>query len=234
MKICPVFLSVIITASLALSACTRTDVISVWKKQDFIGPPLQSVVILAETGKSYNRLAWENTIAEHFRRKGMYALPAVSIYQDTKHVTPDEVLAYTQKNQIDGVLVVRHVDTRTEERYHPPETRYYYTRHYYPHLRYYHYKGPVPYRDYPYYLRHYPRYRPYFFYEEDVFVIPAYTSFHKIISVESYLYNSYSREQVWWMMTETTDSRSTSQLLAEISGNILRSLQNLGLIRQTR
>lgn len=130
-----------------------------------------------------------------------------------------------------------HRGTKTEERYHPPQRDYYY-RYYYPRPRVYHRyhpKGRIPYRDYYYpYYGHYPDYFPYGFYEEEVYITPGYTTYHSVVRVESYLYYSATREQVWSMTTQTVDPLSTGHLLADISRTIFRSLRKYGLVEIAR
>jgi len=218
----------ILLLALLLAACARTNVISVWKNENFTGPPMQSIIILAQTGDDYNRSVWEDIIAERFRRSGMNALAAASVFSPDSRAGLPEVLGYARDKGIEGVLVIRHVDTRSEERYHPPRTEYYYDPWpYYPLWPYY-------YPRYPYYRRYYPYFPSYYYYGGGYYVRPGYTTQHQVVLVESYLYHAGSREQIWSMSTKTHDPRSVNHLIADISRSVFRVLRRYGLITLTR
>ncbi len=118
----------IVITILFLEGCgTRTNITSVWKKADFAGPPMQSLMILAQTGEEYNRLVWENIIAERLQQSRMDVVPASSVFSENSKARVDLVVDYAREKGIEGVLVIRHVDTRTVKKYHPPRHEYYYT-----------------------------------------------------------------------------------------------------------
>jgi len=210
---------------------TRTNVTSVWTKGDFAGPPMQSLMILAQTGDEYNRLAWENIITERFRRSRMNAVPASGVFPENSKARVDLAIDYAREQGIDGVLVISYVDTRIVKTHHPPEYAYYFPRRgYYPiHRDYYPgYRGR--YLRYPFYQEHYFSYPPHFFYGQDVVITPGYMVDHRVVLVGSYLYQTSSGEQVWNMSTDTYDPRSENDLVGDISRSIFRVLQRYGLI----
>jgi len=216
---------------LALAGCARTQVTGVWKRADFTGPPIESLVILAQTGKEYDRSTWENIIAEQYRGSRVNAVPAISAFPGSREGGVDKVIASARQRGIEGVLVVRHVDTRGVEAYHPPVTHYYYGPGYYP---YPYWRGY--YRGYygPYGYRWYDPFYPYYYYDYDVVVTPGYTTYHRVVLVGSYLYQSGTGELVWSLSTETVDPMSEIHLVEDISRSTFRSLQRYGLIRLTR
>lgn len=225
-------LILLISLNLFLVGCARTHVTGVWIKKDFAGPPMQSLMILAQTKDKKGRAYWENIISDRFRQSRMDALPAVNAFSISKPANLVSVLDYAKQKGIEGLLVIRHVETRMVEKYHPPQTRYYYDYYYpywwYPTLHY------GPYRPPGYYPWPGPWFLPFFFYEQEVVVSPGYTSYHRVYLVESYLYAVSSSEQVWSMTVETVNPRSENHLIADVSRSVFRGLKRTGLIRLTR
>lgn len=227
-------LIIVICLSLLLGACARTHVTGVWQKKDFAGPPMQSLMILAQTRDKQNRAAWENIITERFRRSRMDSVPALSAFPIGTPANIISVIDNANKKGIDGVLVIRHVDTRRVETYFPPHTQYYYTEYPYPYWRWYPppYLGPYPFPGV--YLWPFPLHEPYFYYEQEIVFSPGYRYYHQVILVESYLYKSSTGEQVWSMSIETVDPLSDNHLIADISRSVFRGLKRADLIRLTK
>lgn len=215
-----------VIAAILLSACARTRVTDIWQKKGFTGPPIQSLMILAQTGDEYSRSAWETLIADRYRQSGMNAVPVVSAFPAPGDAPLATVLNYAREKGIEGLLVVRHIDTVTEKVVHPPRVEYFYAPFYSP-WYYPGYRGY--YRWYPYY-RYYGPYYPY----ADAYVSPGYTSYNRIVLVESYLYHTGSREMVWSMTTRTYNPLSSESLAADISRESFRLLRRQNLIRLTR
>ncbi|GAB4333877.1 MAG: hypothetical protein Kow0089_02790 [Desulfobulbaceae bacterium] len=195
-------------------------------------------MILAWTGGEYSRSAWEYMVAERYRRSGVRAVTALETLSPESPADMGTALDRARALDIDGVLLVRHLDTETIERYHPPQTDYYYYRYYPPYPSYRYRPGHRP---YPRYYRHPGRYpyrryppSPFFFYEREVVVTPGYTSYHQRVRVESGFYLARSGEQVWSMTTETIDPVSENGLVGDISRATFRSLVGLGLLRRSR
>ena len=228
--------SLLIIIFLFLAGCARTQVTRVWVNGDYKGQPLESLVILAQVGNAYDRSAWENIISDRYRGSRMDAVAAGRIFPESSGSRLDLVIAHARGQGIQGVLMIRHVDTRSLKTYHPPEIDYYYSpRYYYPYRRGYYrgyrqYHPPYVYKKYP--SHYYPP--PYFYYEEEVVVTPGYTTYHTVVLVESYLYLSSTGEQIWSMSTETLDPRSPNHLAADISRSTFRVLRKYGLIRLSR
>lgn len=224
----------IVLMFLSLTGCsTRTHITSVWMQDDYTGPPMRSLMILAETGDEYNRVAWENIISQRFRRSRMNAVPASSAFPEDKSPAINQVIDHARAKGIDGVLVIRHVDTETEETHYPETRTYYYPRpsyyydywpdrrHYYPHRHGYD----------PYYHEHF--YRPYYYAPPEVVVTPGYTVEDKVVVIGTYLYRASTGDLAWNMSSDTYNPGTESYLVADICRRIFYTLREYRLIALT-
>jgi len=218
MSLRPGILAVLLM-SLLLSSCARTQVTGVWQKESFGGPPLRTLLILAQPSYKQERGYWESIISDRFRRSGMDALAAADTFPLNKPAPLLEVLDHAKATGIDGVLVVRDRGSRGITSYHPPEEEIYVAPYWYPYGR-----------RYPYFYPWYPALIPYFSYDYS----PGYTSQHTVVTVESFLYFAPTGEQVWNMTTRTVDPLSATALINDISRNVFRGLRRANLIRLTR
>jgi len=189
------------------AGCSQTSVTGVWKKSDFAGPPFRSVLVVALTGEDINKALWENIMADQLNRSNISAVPCTQAFPRENNVTREKIEAYVRQHAIDGMLVTRLVDTRTEQVYHPPRGVYY--------------GGPF------WYYNHFYNYYPYVY---DRVYSPGYTSTHTIVLLETNLYQAATQELVWSMSSDTFDPRSINQLVESVSKKVIQGLRKDRLI----
>ncbi len=189
------------------AGCSQTSVTGVWKKSDFAGPPFRSMLVVALTGEDINKALWENIMADQLNRSNISAVPCTQAFPGENNVTREKIEAYVRQHAIDGMLVTRLVDTRTEQVYHPPRGVYY--------------GGPF------WYYNHFYNYYPYVY---DRVYSPGYTSTHTIVLLETNLYQAATQELVWSMSSDTFDPRSINQLVESVSKKVIQGLRKDRLI----
>lgn len=189
------------------AGCSQTSVTGVWKKSDFAGPPFRSVLVVALTGEDINKALWENIMADQLNRSNISAVPCTQAFPMENNVTREKIEAYVRQHAIEGMLVTRLVDTRTEQVYHPPRGVYY--------------GGPF------WYYNHFYNYYPYVY---DRVYSPGYTSTHTIVLLETNLYQAATQELVWSMSSDTFDPRSINQLVESVSKKVIQGLRKDRLI----
>ncbi|MDD3619088.1 MAG: hypothetical protein RBR09_03810 [Desulfobulbaceae bacterium] len=189
------------------AGCSQTSVTGVWKKSDFAGPPFRSVLVVALTGEDINKALWENIMADQLNRSNISAVPCTQAFPRENNVTREKIEAYVRQHAIEGMLVTRLVDTRTEQVYHPPRGVYY--------------GGPF------WYYNHFYNYYPYVY---DRVYSPGYTSTHTIVLLETNLYQAATQELVWSMSSDTFDPRSINQLVESVSKKVIQGLRKDRLI----
>ena len=203
----PLYFCLLFLFIASVAGCSKTSVTGVWKKSDFAGPPLKSVLVVALSGDQTNKTIWENIMADQLSQNGLAALPAVSSFPGDPEITEQEIIQYVGKQQIDGVLVTRLVDTKKEQVYHPPTGSYYSGRYGY-----------------------YNRFGHYYPHAYNTVYTPGYTTTHTKILLETNLYHGATQELIWSMSSDTVDANSVNQLVESVSKKVVQNLQKEGLI----
>lgn len=201
-----------------LGGCSKTSVTGVWKKSDYVGQPLKSVLVVALTGDQRNKALWENIMADKLNQNGLSALPAVSAFPGDPKITEDEIMEYVRNQGLEGVLVTRLVDTKKKEVYYPPSGGGYYGSHY----------GGYYGGRYGFY-NSFGSYYPHVY---DAVYTPGYTTTHTTVLLETNLYLASSQELIWSMSSDTFDPKSINQLVESVSKKVVQTLQKDELIRK--
>lgn len=196
-----------------MNGCASTSVTGVWKKSDYTGQPLQSLLVVALTGDNDKKTLWENILADQLNQSGLSARPSVKSFLGDSEVTKDEIIDYVKKEGIEGVLVTRLVDTKKEEVYYPPSGRYY---------------------DYGGRYGFYNRFDSYYPHAYDRASTPGYSTTHTTVLLETNLYLTQTQELIWSMSSDTFDPNSMNQLVESVGKKIIATLQKSSLIAQPK
>lgn len=196
-----------ITLCLLLTACGSTRVTGHWKKSDYTGPPFASLMVVGLTGELINKTLWENIMAERLEQNSLSTALSVNSFPADGVVSEREIISQVIAQGLDGVLVSRLVDTRTEEVYYPPTGGYY--------------DGPFGY--YSRFSRYYPHayHRVY---------SPGYVTTFTTVLLETNLYDA-NQQLIWSMATDTVGFDSVNQLADSVSKKVVELLRKDGLIR---
>ena len=203
-------LSIFTAAAIVLllaSACSKTEVTGLWKKSDYTGGSLDSFMVVALTGEMSDKLLWENIMADRLRQEGLKAVTSVGAFPNARDIDEQQIMNYVDRNEIDGVLVTRLVDTRKEKVYHPPRGAYY--------------GGAYGY---------YRRFNFYYPHAYEQVYSPGYTSTLTIVLLETNLYRVDTKELIWSMSTDTFEPRSFNQLVDSVSDKVVELLHRENLI----
>lgn len=200
-------LSSTIALLVLLTACGSTRVTGLWKKSDYAGAPFASLMVVGLTGELINKALWENILAERLRQHGVNTILSVDSFPPDQVVGEREIINQVIARGIDGVLVTRLVDTRTEQVYHPPLGAYY--------------EGPYGY--YSHFYRYYPHayHRVY---------SPGYTATYTTVLLETNLYDGATQQLIWSMSTDSVDHGSGNELAQSVSSTVVEVLRKDGLI----
>jgi len=187
---------------------TKTSVRGTWKKIDYSGQALTSIMVVGIIENQGNRFRWENGMATALREGGLNkvitSLNALPYYQEIEK-DKKGIIDYVNNNNIDGVLVTRVVDVQQEEIIHPaPADVYSSPRSYYNNFgSYYSHAGART---------------------------KGYTTTETNVLLETNLYEVKNQELVWSFSSETTTSSSVHKLIDSVSKKILEALKNDRLI----
>lgn len=108
---------------------------------------------------------------------------------------------------IEGVLVTRVVDTKTEEVYVPTGREYY--------------GGSYNY---------YNNFRTYYSHSYNLARPTGYTKTQEVVLLETILYQAKTQDLVWSMSSDTVDARSAIQLMESVSKKVVATLKKDKLI----
>lgn len=201
------FLMIVLSFFLA-AGCT-TKVTGTWKKSDYAGQPMRSILVVGLTGDPTNRLLWEDIMREQLRQAGIEAVASLSAFPDDREIDEEEIIKYVTERGMDGVLVTRLLDTHEKKIYHTSPGAGY------PWVGTYSYYGNLG-----------------AYYSRSLMMSQAegyYTS-QTVYILETNLYQVKSQELVWNMTSDTFDPNSPHTIVKSVSKKVLSQLKKDGLI----
>lgn len=197
-------------AFFVLPGCsTTTSVTGVWKKSDYNNTPFESILVVGLTKNNANKFLWENKMATLLRQAGVKnaitTLNAFPNYRQESAIDIQEIIDYVTKNNIEGVLITRLVDTTKETVYQPRPGNYYAGSYQY-------------YRNY----RHY--------YSRARVHVKGINVTKTTLLLETNLYQVKDQELVWSLASETIQSGNVGFLIDSVSQKVLGALKKDRLI----
>ena len=193
------------------TGCSSTSVTGVWKKSDFSAPPFTSILVVGLTGDQANKFLWENTMATRLRQAGVEnVITTLLAFPDDTEIDENEIVDYAIKNNIEGVLVTRLVDTRQEEVYYPPSGGFY--------------GGSYGY---------YSNFNSYYSHAYRQVYSPGRTVTETTVLLETNLYQVKTQELIWSMSSDTIKAdyvQTVRQMADSASKKVLTNLKKNQLI----
>ncbi len=111
-----------VLAALALSSCTTTNLVQVWRDPNYRAVPVKRIFIVAVMPNDMYRVQFENALAQALISKGFEAATSASVFPPGQ-LDKDKVQQYVTDNQVDLVIVQR-LTKKTYEEYVPPSVAY--------------------------------------------------------------------------------------------------------------
>jgi len=172
-------------------------------REDGFSGQLNHILVIAATEQATQRHAVEDDYVEAFTAVNVTAVPSYSLISSDQPLSRETVEAAIEGQGFDAVLVTRLLGVEEVEEYQPPTT--------FDHHRSYH--------------RYYMRSMDY--------SSPGYYRRYKILTLESNLYDTATRDLVWSIQSETIDPSAPRDVVeAQIALTIDR-LTQAGLIAPT-
>lgn len=188
-------------------ACESTRATSEWRDYSFPGSKLRRLLIIAIAENERDRRSYEDTFVAGLRGSGVQGVASWTVLPRNEKVSQDAISAAINDRQFDAVLVTHVVGVEDTEIYHPPRTVYAAPRY---SLGYYDYYSRV--YDYVY--------------------EPGYYTKHKLVRLESNLYETESGHLIWSMQSETFDPQTRSALIEENVRLAISRLKEQRLIQE--
>lgn len=192
--------------ALAVSACTSTSLVNMWKDPTAPSQPLNRVLVVVLRKDPSSRRLWEDGFVAKFKDHGIAATPSYQLFSDA---APDTAaLAETVRARgFDAVLMAHQLSSSTEARYVPgyltaePVT----------------YVSPWTGHYYTYYARVYA---------------PGYVENNLVVRYETEVYMTRDGGRlVWSGTTESINPASAGAVNKEIAHVIVPELVHAGVLR---
>lgn len=199
------FFIILFVLLLSLASCTSTKLTSTWKDNTYEGY-IDTLIIVAVTENTRNRLIFEREFAEEFSNAGIEAIASIDVIPPEEASNEAAILDEAQKRGISMILVTHLIGVDEKSVYHPPKTRTVSRGGYYGRFHSY-----------------YPR--VYEYVHE-----PGYYTKHKSVNLETNLYETRTQKLIWSVTSETLDPESVNTIIEALSKVVIKDLLRNNLL----
>ncbi len=207
------FLSITITFSFLLSACSSTSLVNRWSDPEYKGPALQKILVIGIIKDDIKRRSFEEEFSSLITGNGRTGIASYTLLPDLKSADQkEEILAVVDKVGADGVMIVTLQGVSKEQRDVPPSVDYY----------------PAPgmgmgmgmgYGMYGYYgMSHTAVYRP------------GYTVTDTVVRLDTKLFAVSSEKMIWAGKTESFNPSSAQTVVSELAKLLINDMKKSGMV----
>jgi hypothetical protein len=100
---------------LGFAACATTSVKAVWKDEAYQSQPKRVLVITMFKNETTRRMV-EDEFRNHLKYRGIDAVPGYEVFPENELPTKETVVGQVKSGGFDSLLLIRLIDTRTEQR----------------------------------------------------------------------------------------------------------------------
>ena len=188
----------------ALTACTTAKPTLEWRDQSYVGGPFDNILIVGIANKETARRTFENTFVERLVEDKIKATASFALMPAETRPSVESIKAVISDIKFDSVLVTHMVGVTEKEIYHPGIYSVDTNRGFYD---YYDYVGGYVYD-------------------------PGYYTQHKLVKLETNLYDAQTEQLVWSMQSETMNPNSEKGLIEAIIRTVIKKLKTQKLISE--
>ena len=188
---------------LVLSACSSTKVVEQWSDPDF-HKTFTDVLVLSLNDSDTKRRVFETGFITELDKRKIESTPSYELIPNQADLSVDTIKEAIAGTGIDGVLVMRQVKVKKEERYVPPRVDYIGDPYYGSFYGYYGHFAPI--------------------YQ------PGYVTEDTIVHLETNMYAVTGEKLVWSGKTETFNPSNTNSLINDLAKTIVGQLSKANLI----
>jgi hypothetical protein len=193
--------------AILLSACSTTQIKSVWKDPSYSGYP-QRIMVIGVAKEPINRRIAEDEFVLQLKAKGMDAIASYTTLPDRSQDDQAVIAKMVKELGVDTVLISRLVSKRNVRVYYPPAISHW----------------PPYYGTWPEYYR----------YGYESLYTPGYITKYEYALVETNLYDAGNENLIWAVTTETGLDNLNQALIKNYVGSILNIMAEHGLFRAAR
>ena len=197
--------SILFLLPISLASCSSTKLTSTWKDNTYDGY-IETLMVVAVTENTRNRLIFEREFVEEFTKGGIEAIASIDVIPLEETSSEDAILAEAKKRGISMIMVTHLIGVDEKSVYHPPKTRTVSRVGYYGRFHSY-----------------YPR--VYEYVHE-----PGYYTKHKSVNLETNLYETKTQKLIWSVTSETLDPESVNTIIESLSKVVIKDLRKQRLL----
>ena len=180
---------------------SSTQLVNTWQDPKFAGPAFKSIMVIDVTKQAGLRRTVEDELARQLEARGVQAVQSYTLIPEDGEVPKDRLAQAVAQAGVQGVLIIRLVQTRQQTQVYPGT----YT--------------PPPYMFYGYYSSSWIG-----FYD------PPQVYTYDVVTAETNLFDAKGETLIWSGATETFAPRDIKKDIQEFAGVIIKSLTGSGLI----
>jgi hypothetical protein len=188
-----------------LSACSTTQVKSVWKDPAYFGKP-QKVMVVAVSKEAITRRMVEDEFVLQLKAHGVEGIASYAVLPDKKQHDQEAISKMVEQLGADAVLISRLVSKRNVRVYYPATVNH----------------RPHRYAKWPHYYHD----------GYEMVNTPGYSTRYEYALMEINLYDASNDSLLWAATTETGMSNFNQTLVKPYIGSILKLMGDSGLLRQ--
>ena len=191
------FIAVLVTA------CSTTEVKSVWRDQSYSGHP-RKIMVIGVSKNPVSRRIFEDEFVHQLEARGMSAMASYTVLPDAKQNDQAAIAEKLVSYGADTVLITRLVSKKTVQVYIPGTV-------YFP-------------------PSYYDRWRDYYGYGYQTIYTPGYTAENEYALIETNMYDAASDKLVWSASSETEMRGSDQKLIKSYIGMLVRTMAEQNLL----
>ena len=199
-----IYPTAILALTLLLNACGSTSVTQSWVVPELTEAPPQRLLVVAIADNETSRRAFEDAFTAALSGHGIESLSSWQLLPSADLHSQAAIDSAVQSAAADGIFITRLLGVEKREVSHPPSTELL----------------PSAFGGF------YPYYRQAWI----VVHQPAYTSSHRIVSLETSLYSGASDTLLWSARTESWDIESEHKMMHEVVAVIVARMKADGLL----
>ena len=195
----------LVLVSIWLSACSTTQIKSVWKDPSYQGYP-QKVMVIAVAREPIYRRIFEDEFVLQLKARGIDAIASYTLLPDKQQDDQEAIAKMVNQLGADTVLISRLVSKRSVRVYYP---------------------AVVSHR--PHYYGKWPEY---YHYGYETISSPGYTTKYEFALMETNLYDAKNDNLLWAATTETGVENLNQAMIKPYIGTILNMMVEYNLLRK--
>ena len=186
-----------------LSACSSTQITSVWKDPSYQKHP-QKMMVISVNKSPLNRRIFEEELVRRMKKQGVEAIASYTVLPDAKQEDTAMIASKVAEQNADTVLITRLVSRKTVQVYVPGNL--YYS---------------------PYY---YGSWRDYYGYGYPALYSPGYLTEDEYALIETNLYDAKTDNLIWAATSETGVRGSEQGLIHSFIDEVVEKMVEQGLL----